>query len=77
MEAVTIQHAENEERFYKIQLADQNSFEEHLDSLQVRWESYCFCSTATYEMWENIFYINVWKYSSQPYLDEYKKALLV
>ncbi|XP_026203417.1 dynein heavy chain 1, axonemal [Anabas testudineus] len=35
MEAVAIQHVEDEERFHKIQLADQNNFEEHLDSLQM------------------------------------------
>lgn len=35
MEAVAIQHVEDEERFHKIQLVDQNNFEEHLDSLQV------------------------------------------
>ncbi|XP_067444208.1 dynein axonemal heavy chain 1 isoform X2 [Thunnus thynnus] len=35
MEAVAIQHVEDEERFHKIQLVDQNNFEEHLDSLQM------------------------------------------
>lgn len=35
MEVATVQNAEDEERFHKIQLVDQNNFEEHLDSLQV------------------------------------------
>ncbi|XP_044079595.1 dynein axonemal heavy chain 1 isoform X1 [Siniperca chuatsi] len=35
MEAVAIQHVEDEERFHKIQLVDQNNFEDHLDSLQM------------------------------------------
>ncbi|XP_076603478.1 dynein axonemal heavy chain 1 [Chaetodon auriga] len=35
MEAVAVQHLEDEERFHKIQLADQNNFEDHLDSLQM------------------------------------------
>lgn len=35
VEAVAIQHVEDEQHFHKIQLADQNNFEEHLDSLQV------------------------------------------
>ncbi|XP_035980517.1 dynein heavy chain 1, axonemal isoform X4 [Fundulus heteroclitus] len=34
MEAVYIQHEEDEKRFHKIQLADHNKFEEQLDSLQ-------------------------------------------
>lgn len=35
MEAVAVQHVEDEERFQKTQLVDQNNFEDHLDSLQV------------------------------------------
>lgn len=35
MEAAAAQHLEDEERFTKIQLADQNNFEDHLDSLKV------------------------------------------
>lgn len=37
MEAAAVQHVEDEERFQKIQLVDQNNFEDHLDSLQVSW----------------------------------------
>ncbi|XP_040015424.1 dynein heavy chain 1, axonemal [Xiphias gladius] len=35
VEAAAVQHVEDEERFHKIQLVDQNNFEEHLDSLQM------------------------------------------
>ncbi|KAM7402690.1 hypothetical protein PAMP_017906 [Pampus punctatissimus] len=35
MEAAAVQHVEDEERFHKIQLVDQNNFEEHLNSLQL------------------------------------------
>ena len=35
MEAVAVQHVEDEERFNKIQLVDQNNFQDRLDSLQV------------------------------------------
>lgn len=35
MENVQIQHEEDEERFHKIQLVDQNNFQEHLESLEV------------------------------------------
>jgi len=35
MEAAAAQHLEDEERFNKIQRADQNNFEDHLDSLKV------------------------------------------
>ncbi|XP_035245196.1 dynein heavy chain 1, axonemal isoform X1 [Anguilla anguilla] len=35
MEAVKIQHEEDEERFHKIQQVDQNNFQERLDSLQM------------------------------------------
>uniref|UniRef100_A0A8C9ZPR8 Dynein axonemal heavy chain 1 n=1 Tax=Sander lucioperca TaxID=283035 RepID=A0A8C9ZPR8_SANLU len=35
IEAVAVQNVEDEERFHKIQLVDQNNFEEHLDSLQM------------------------------------------
>ncbi|XP_071059360.1 dynein axonemal heavy chain 1-like [Pseudochaenichthys georgianus] len=35
MEAAAAQHLEDEERFTKIQLADQNNFEDHLDSLKM------------------------------------------
>ncbi|CAJ1051390.1 LOW QUALITY PROTEIN: dynein heavy chain 1%2C axonemal [Xyrichtys novacula] len=35
MKAVAAQNVEAEEHFHKIQLADQNNFEEHLDSLQM------------------------------------------
>ncbi|XP_054472107.1 dynein axonemal heavy chain 1 [Anoplopoma fimbria] len=35
MEAVAVQHAEDEGRFRKIQMVDQDNFEEHLDSLQM------------------------------------------
>ncbi|KAI3369512.1 hypothetical protein L3Q82_007723 [Scortum barcoo] len=35
MEAVALEHVEDEERFHKIQLVDQNNFEDHLDSLQM------------------------------------------
>lgn len=35
MEAVAVQYVEDEERFQKTQLVDQNNFEDHLDSLQV------------------------------------------
>ncbi|XP_058497468.1 dynein axonemal heavy chain 1 [Solea solea] len=35
MEAAVVQHMEDEERFRKIQQVNQNSFEEHLDSLQM------------------------------------------
>ncbi|XP_010777133.1 dynein heavy chain 1, axonemal-like [Notothenia coriiceps] len=35
MEAAAAQHLEDEERFNKIQLADQNNFEDHLDSLKM------------------------------------------
>ena len=36
MENVQMQHVEDEERFHKIQLVDQNNFQERLESLQVR-----------------------------------------
>lgn len=36
METVKAQHAEDEERFLKIQLVDQNNFMERLSFLQVR-----------------------------------------
>ncbi|XP_042561677.1 dynein axonemal heavy chain 1-like [Clupea harengus] len=35
MEAVAVQHVEDEERFNKIQLVDQNNFQDRLDSLQM------------------------------------------
>ncbi|XP_028430624.1 dynein heavy chain 1, axonemal isoform X1 [Perca flavescens] len=35
IEALAVQSVEDEERFHKIQLVDQNNFEEHLDSLQM------------------------------------------
>ncbi|XP_076846923.1 dynein axonemal heavy chain 1 isoform X2 [Brachyhypopomus gauderio] len=35
MEAVQVQHEEDEEHFRKIQLADQSNFQKHLDSLQM------------------------------------------
>ncbi|XP_051269985.1 dynein axonemal heavy chain 1 isoform X2 [Dicentrarchus labrax] len=35
MEAVAVEHVEDEERFHKIHLVDQNTFEDHLDSLQM------------------------------------------
>ncbi|XP_022600673.1 LOW QUALITY PROTEIN: dynein heavy chain 1, axonemal-like [Seriola dumerili] len=35
MEAAAVQHVEDEERFRKIQLTDQNNFGEHLDALQM------------------------------------------
>lgn len=35
LDAVAIEHEEDEKRFQKIQLADQSHFEDHLDSLQV------------------------------------------
>lgn len=35
MEEVVIQHMEDEERFHKIQLGDQNKFEDQLNALQV------------------------------------------
>ncbi|XP_019911214.2 dynein heavy chain 1, axonemal [Esox lucius] len=35
MEAVSAQHVEDEEHFHKIQLVDQNNFQERLDSLQM------------------------------------------
>ncbi|XP_067102135.1 dynein axonemal heavy chain 1 [Osmerus mordax] len=35
METVSEQHLEDEERFHKIQLADQNNFQERIDSLQM------------------------------------------
>lgn len=40
MEAVAARHDEDEERFHKIQLVDQNNFQERLDSLQVSWAIY-------------------------------------
>ena len=38
IETVSEQHVEDEERFHKIQLADQNNFQERIDSLQVGGE---------------------------------------
>lgn len=35
MEAVTIQHEQDEERFNKIQITDNRNFEEQLNTLQV------------------------------------------
>lgn len=40
MEAVAVQHVEDEEHFQKTQLVDQNNFEDHLDSLQVSWTNW-------------------------------------
>lgn len=35
VEATTVQHEEDEERFHKIQLSDQDNFGENLKSMQV------------------------------------------
>jgi len=41
MEATAAQHVEDEQSFHKVQLVDQNNFQERLESLQVglagRW----------------------------------------
>lgn len=40
MEAAAVQHVEDEENFHKIQLVDQNNFEDRLESLKVSWEKF-------------------------------------
>ncbi len=37
MEEVAVQHAEDEDHFRKIQLMNQDNFEDRLDSLKVSW----------------------------------------
>ena len=41
MEEAAAQHLEDEQSFHKIQMVDQNNFQERLDSLQVGVAEYC------------------------------------
>lgn len=48
VEATTVQHEEDEERFHKIQLSDQDNFGEHLDALKVSGGSSEFWLQSNY-----------------------------